>query len=184
MTYLWHFYWPALVIALAIGIAVGTYAYRRAPGADDQDGPDPAAKSRRNRALGAGCLAVLVVTALWHAPIGAAGRYAALVERQARAELVRLEMTPVQAVLERAPLRRTLLLSGPANDFQRSELVRFMGDRPGVSTARWVNPPSGASAWLPLIAEAMVLGIIAFLLGLLLSYLNELRRRSNAQWRW
>lgn len=184
MTYVWHFYWPVFAAALAIGAIAGSIGYRRPPVAEGKEHPETEVKSRRNRALGTGLLAVLLVAAVWHGPIGAADRYAALVERQARTFLVDQEMAPVRARVERSPLRRTLLLSGPADDFQRRELVRIMGDLPGVSTARWINPPSGASAWLPMIVEVSLLGIVAFLLGLMLSYLNELRRRSNAQWRW
>jgi len=32
---------------------------------------------------------------------------------------------------------RTMVLSGPADPFQRSELVRIMGEVPGVAAVRW-----------------------------------------------
>ena len=60
----------------------------------------------------------------------------------ARAELEHQEMTGVTARLERSPLRRRLLLSGPADDFQQRELVRIMDQIPGVSGVRWISPPS------------------------------------------
>jgi predicted histidine transporter YuiF (NhaC family) len=51
---------------------------------------------------------------------------------------------------------------------------------PGVSSASW----SGADGGVPLIAEACIVAAVGFLLGLLLAYLVELRRRYNAQWKW
>jgi hypothetical protein len=74
-----------------------------------------------------------------------------------------------------------VLLSGPADDFQRSELVRIIGEVPGVSTATW---SANDGAGIPLIVEGAVVAILGFLLGLLLAYLVELRRRHNAQWNW
>ena len=37
---------------------------------------------------------------------------------------------------------------------------------------------------IPLIAEAALLALVGYGLGMLLMYLMELRRRANAQWRW
>jgi uncharacterized protein involved in exopolysaccharide biosynthesis len=73
-----------------------------------------------------------------------------------------------------------LILSGPADEFQASELVRIMGSLPGVSRAQWKPTPAGP----PLIAEAAGVATLAFLFGLLLAYLIELRRRYNTQWNW
>jgi len=183
MTVLWHFYWPAIAAALVIGIVAGAIGYRRPPESDEEPLPG-AKKSRLEHPIWLGFAATLLAVALWHGPLGASGRYATFVEMSARAELVHQGIPSVQARLQRGPLRRTLLLTGPADDFQRSELVRIMGEVPGASSGRWMNPPLGTSAWLPLLAEVGIFAIIPFLLGLLLSYLNELRRRSNAEWRW
>ncbi len=134
----------------------------------------------RNQILALGLAAVLAETALWHGPLGAGDRLAGKIERAVRAELVEQEMHLVTARVERGPLRRRLLLSGPADDFQRSELVRIMRDIPGVSDASW-----SAGGWrMPLLAEAILSALVAFGLGLLLAYLVELRRRANAEWRW
>ena len=73
-----------------------------------------------------------------------------------------------------------MLLSGPADNFQRSELIKLMGVVPGVSSATWSDTGGG----LPLIAEGTGVAVLGFLLGLLVAYLVELRRRYNAQWRW
>ena len=92
-----------------------------------------------NRALllGAGIAATLAVTAVWNGPLGGGGRFAASVEAAARAQLDRDEMSQVQARLERGPLSRRLILSGPADDFQRTEIVRRMEALPGVGEAVW-----------------------------------------------
>ena len=54
------------------------------------------------------------------------------------------------------------MLSGPADDFQRGELVRLMSQVPGVSGATWSDRRGG----LPLIAEGALAAILGFLLGL------------------
>jgi hypothetical protein len=46
-------------------------------------------------------------------------------------------MYQVQAHIQRDPLSRRLVLSGPADDFQRSELVRRLDEVPGVLEVRW-----------------------------------------------
>lgn len=91
----------------------------------------------RNVTLLIGALAAVGVAELYHGPLGAADRLEQRIERQARAELDRNEMTQVQARLEERPLSRTLVLSGPADDFQRSELLRVMGELPGVASVEW-----------------------------------------------
>ena len=87
--------------------------------------------------LAIGIAAALALGWLYHGPLGTGDRLAAGIEAQARAELVRDEMAMVSARLERHPLRRSLVLSGPADDFQRGELVRIMSGIPGVGEVRW-----------------------------------------------
>ena len=187
MIVLWHFYWPAVLAALVVGVIAGRYGFRRevATPVAGQDAPEPApaVPARRRKILLSGLAAALLITGAWHVARGA-GQFVNFVEGSAAAELRHQEMTTVTAKLERSPLRRTLLLQGSADDFQRGELVRIMGSIPGAATGRWTSPPLGSSALLPLIAEAELLALVGFLLGLLLSFLLELRRRSNAQWRW
>jgi len=84
-----------------------------------------------------GVAATLGVTALYHGPLGKADAFAASVEQAARAELDRQEMVQIDARLERGPLRRTLVLSGPADDFQREELPKIMIRVAGVEAVRW-----------------------------------------------
>ncbi len=87
--------------------------------------------------LAVGALATIAAAELYHGPAGAAESLEGRIERQARAELDRNEMFQVQAQLEDRPLSRTLVLSGPADDFQRGELVRVMGRLPGVAAVEW-----------------------------------------------
>lgn len=165
MSPLWSYFWPVFAAGLLIGAVGGLIAFRR---------------SRHSLAI-AGALSLSIAAALlWHGPLGAADRFAGQIERSARQTLDDYEMTRVSARLHRGPLTRRLELSGPADDFQRSELVRIMGGLPGVGRASW----SGRGGGTPLIVEGGAVALAGFLIGLLLAYLVELRRRYNAQWKW
>ena len=83
-----------------------------------------------------GAIATIGVTETFHGLSGAA-EVQRQVEGQARQVLDINEMTQVQAHLADRPLTRTLILSGPADDFQRSELVRVLGELPGVARVEW-----------------------------------------------
>jgi hypothetical protein len=96
---------------------------------------------KRNAVLALGIAASVAETMIWHGPLGAAERSAARIETTARRVLDRLEMSQVGARLERGPLRRRLVLSGPADDFQRAQLVQILDDIPGVVDVRWASPP-------------------------------------------
>ena len=85
----------------------------------------------------AGVAATLAFGAAWHGPLGAGERLAARAEAVGRKTLTYYEMPLVTARIERDPLARTLVLSGPADAFQRNELVRIMGEVPGVAAVRW-----------------------------------------------
>ena len=84
-----------------------------------------------------GVAAVLGFTALWHGPLGAGERLAHQSETFARRTLDHYELPMIQARLQRGPLARRLVLSGPADDFQRSELARILDETPGVLEVRW-----------------------------------------------
>ena len=84
-----------------------------------------------------GIAAVLGITALWHGPLGAGDRLAARAETIARRTLDYYELPMIQAHMQRDPLARRLVLSGPADEFQRQELVRILDDIPGVLEVRW-----------------------------------------------
>ena len=83
-----------------------------------------------------GLAATLGFSALWHGPFRAGEKLAQQVERDARLRLDRDEMYQVQARIQREPLARRLILSGPADDFQRSELIRRLDETPGVLEVR------------------------------------------------
>ena len=91
----------------------------------------------RNAILLLGGVATLAVAELYHGPLGASQKLEEKIERSARAELDRNEMYQVRAELAGHPLSRTLVLSGPADDFQRGELVRVMSAIPGVAAVKW-----------------------------------------------
>ncbi len=171
MMALWDHYWPAIMAAILVGLIAGVIAFRA-----------PVRRNRRRMSLLAGIAAVLALVALWHGPGGAAARFASAVETGSRQTLDAFEMTQVEARLDRQPLTRVLVLSGPADDFQRRELVRIMDELPGVAKVRWTS--SGPASVLPLLPEAALAALVGFGLGLLLAYLIELRRRSRAQWSW
>ena len=166
MNAFWSYFWPVFGAGLAAGVIAGAFAFRRQP--------------TRWVLLAAGVVASILLAALWHGPLGGADQFETKVDRGIRATLTYYEMTQVTAHLHHDPLTRRVLLSGPADDFQRSELVRLMDELPGVSSASWSSNGGG----VPLIVEGAAVSVLGFLLGLLLAYLVELRRRYNAQWNW
>lgn len=84
-----------------------------------------------------GVAATIAFATLWHGPLGAGDRLAARAEKIARATLILYELPTVSARVARNPLTRTMMLSGPADRFQRSELMRIMGQVPGINEVRW-----------------------------------------------
>jgi hypothetical protein len=163
MNAFWAYFWPIVALGLVLGGVGGLFWIHR----------------QRPLFLIIAAVLTLAGAAVWHGPLGAGDRLAASVDAAARAALVDWEMPQVQAHLHRGPLTRRLMLSGPADDFQQGQLVTILSQVPGVSGATWSNSPG-----LPLIIEAAIASILGFLVGLLLAYLIELRRRYNAQWTW
>jgi hypothetical protein len=161
---LWDYFWPIFAFAAGVALVCGIVALRR---------------TKKWLLVGLAAAVALGGTALWHGPLGAADRFSAKVERMAQEALDYYEMNQVTAKLHHRPLTRRLMLSGRADDFQHSELVRLLSQIPGVSTATWTS-----SAGLPLLLEAEVVAGVGFLVGLLLAYGIEARRRYNAQWKW
>ena len=151
---------------MAVGILSGAIGFRP--------------RGRRNLALAIGVAVAILLAGLWHGPLGAADRLASDIERRARATFVNYEIPQVSGHVHHDPLTRRVLLSGPADDFQQRELVRLVEEIPGVSSASWDADGGG----VPPIAEGAAAAVLGFLLGLLVAYLVELRRRYNAQWTW
>jgi hypothetical protein len=179
MNALWDAYWPVALAAVVIGLNAGAFALRKRGASRFHT---RAFARKRALALAVGVAVTLTFGAVWHGPVGWGERFASGIENRSRKTLTDFEMTQVHAQLERGPLRRTLVLSGSADDFQRSELVRIMGAVPGVGEARWQDMPEPLR--LPLLAEVELAALVSFGLGLFMAYLLELRRRSRAQWRW
>jgi hypothetical protein len=185
MNTLWDYFWPILSAGLLSGVIAGVIAFRvpRGHSKEELEGKDAILaiwRRRRILSLAAGLVASLAATALWHGPLGAADRLATRIERDAEVTLIHYEMTQVTARLHRGPLTRRLILTGPADDFQRDQLALTIETLPGVGSARWAP----ASAGMPLILEGAAAALLGFLFGLLLAYLAELHRRYNAQWNW
>jgi hypothetical protein len=184
MNAFWFYFWPPFASGLLIGLIAGMAAVRVriVRRRDRPHEPDlvPVPRQRQVTALAGGLAASIALAALWHGPLGAADRLSAQVEREARKMLDYYEMTRIQAHIHHGPLTRMLILSGPADDFQAGELVRIMGAIPGVSRVRWTERHPGP----PLIVEGAAAALLGFLLGLLIAYLREVRRRYNAQWNW
>ena len=170
MNLLWDYYWPAIVAAVIIGVMTGRIAFQRFAG------------QRRILAFVAGAIAAIALTALWHGPVGAGDRLANSLQTNVRQLLVAFEVPQFQSQVERNPIRRTILLSGPADNFQRAAATPGVSLRMRTVSARWTGSSGGSS--LPVLAEVTLASLVAFGLGLLLSYLLELRRRSRAEWRW
>ena len=131
-----------------------------------------------------GIAAALGAAALWHGPLGSSERFARNADAAARVALDNYEMAQVQARLQQDPARRRLLLSGPADDFQRRELTRILDTLPGIADVRWVDQRSRSRPTMPMLLEMEIIVLVAFSLGLMLAYLVELRRRTTRQWRW
>ena len=100
----------------------------------------------RRQILLMGIAAVLAEGALWHGPLGAGERLARQSEVAARRTLDHYELPMIQAHMQRGPLTRRLILSGPADAFQRAELVRILDEMPGVLEVRW-DPASLPQEW-------------------------------------
>lgn len=168
MSLLWDLYWPVIVAAAVAGVIAGAFGFRR--------------KKSGRFSLAAGIAAALLIAWIWHGPIGTSDRFVSRVEGETRRVLADWEMPTVRAVVARDPVKRTLILSGPADEFQRAELVRILNYVPGVGNVRWANSPQTFTP--PLLVEAELAALISFGIGLVLAYLLELRRRSRAQWSW
>lgn len=164
MNVLWSYFWPCISAGLLAGVIGGLIGFRR----------------RRRLPFGAAFLVAAALACLWHGPLGAADRLTSKSETYARQALDYYEMTAVTAHLQRDPLSRRLVLSGPADDFQTRELQRVMSQVPGVGRATWSRNERG----IPLFAEAIGAALAGALLGMLFAYLADLHRRHNAQWNW
>ncbi|MES2903477.1 MAG: hypothetical protein V4696_04760 [Pseudomonadota bacterium] len=132
---------------------------------------------KRNPALAIGFLATLAASFVWHGPGGAGARFTTETERIMRATLDYYEMPGIAVQMQRGPLTRTLRFSGPADDFQRSEIVRIGREVPGIADTAWAGRPSPRA--LPLLAEVMLMALSSFAIGAIFAYIAALRRRAR-----
>ena len=132
---------------------------------------------RPNMAFSLGLAATLASAVLWHGPGGAAERFVTRSESDARQMLEYFEMNQLTVRVQRDPVARRLIYAGPADDFQRSELVRLGEDLPGIGEARWSPSRSMLTYPLPLVVEAIGLALAAFLIGLTLAAIAWYSRR-------
>ena len=133
---------------------------------------------KRSAAFAIGIAATLAATALWHGPGGAGQRLAKSIDHDVRAMLDHYEMQAVGARIQHDPLTRRIMLDGPADDFQRSEIKRMSQSLPGVASAHWIGS-GDKTRQLPLLAEAMLLALACFAAGGVLAYIAALRRRAR-----
>ena len=163
MNSFWAYFWPPLAAGLVLAVIGGLISFRR---------------HQRVPVIIAGVLAC-VWALVWHGPLGAADRLARQIESTSRMSLDSYEMPMISSHLHRNPLTRAIELSGPADDFQRSELALIQNQIPGVSFVSWTG-----KGGLPLIVEGLIASMLGFLTGVAFAYVAERRRRYNAQWTW
>jgi hypothetical protein len=180
----WSYFLPVFAAGLVCGAFAAAFAWRAKITRTKERPGEPVLvhqpRERRVALLIAGVLFSMTAAALWHGPLGAADRFTAVIERSAREVLANNDAPAgVAARIHHGPLTRQLILSGPSDDFQHREAARLLEQIPGVGDATW-TPSTG----IPLIVEGAIAAVLGFLLGLLLAYLVELRRRYNSQWNW
>jgi len=121
-----------------------------------------------------GLVASLFVAWLWHAPLGNGLRLVDGLDGQARAVVAEAAVPGVSVRMEREPLARVAVLSGPADEFQRygygsyKGLTQLVEQVPGMASARWADRPRGLV--IPLLAEVFGLALLAYAIGLGLAW--------------
>ena len=94
-----------------------------------------------------GLAASLVVALLVYWPLGMGEAFVDRLDEGAHIMIARADVAGVTVRMQRAPLARKALLSGPANQFQREGMGSLPGINqrvlavPGMSRVEWTNPP-------------------------------------------
>ena len=130
---------------------------------------------RSNHALAIGFAATAASAVLWHGPGGAGERFATRSDHDVRRMLDYFEMQQVDGHIQRHPIARRILYKGPADEFQRTELVRIGESLPGIGEARW-SPAKPLTYPLPLIVEALAMALGSFLAGITIAYVASFGR--------
>jgi hypothetical protein len=129
----------------------------------------------RNVKLLIGLLAVLLTGWAWHGPLGNGALLVDGLEAQAKAAVAEAELAGIEVRMGRDPLARVATLSGEANDLQREGLGSgpglkdYVREVEGIGKVRWADEP--AAGGLPLLAEILILLVLAYAIGLGLAYL-------------
>lgn len=124
-----------------------------------------------------GLVAALLAAWLHHGPLGNGEAFIRGMEAQAERRAAHTEIAGLEVRMQRDPLARTALLSGPADEFQRRGQGSFPGINerietvPGIAAIAWTDEPAPGGLRLPLLAETWLMTLAAFLIGLGLSYL-------------
>lgn len=134
-----------------------------------------------------GLAAALAAGWLFHGPAGGGARFLDALQAHAELRVRYTELPGIRVEMERAPMRRTAILSGPADDFQRNGMGTYPGlnERiatvPGIAGVRWAEGHRGiGGAGLPLLAETLILCALAFLIGLGIGRLVFGRRKRTS----
>lgn len=141
--------------------------------------------SRTGKLL-SGLVAALLAGWLQHGPIGTGEALIGKLETQARELVAATEVPGVGVTFARAPLSRTAVLSGPANEFQRNGmgempgLTGMVGSIEGVEAVNWADEPEAGKAAFPLLAEVLVATAIAYLIGVGAGWLLFGRKRRES----
>lgn len=132
-----------------------------------------------------GLAAVLVTTWVYHGPVGVGATFIDRAESEARRVVAGTEVPGIEVRLGREPLSRLATLSGPADEFQRQgqgELKGLNGlvaEVDGVSDVQWTDEGE-LRRGVPLILEALIWMMAAYLIGLGLGWLLFGRRRKQS----
>jgi hypothetical protein len=135
--------------------------------------------------LSVGLAAILVMGWIWHGPAGRGEVFAEGLEAQAREAVAATELPGIRVRLPRGPIRRTAILSGPADDFQREGMGSQMGLSgyvravPGIGGVHWADEKGGPGG-LPMLVETWILLVLAYAIGLGLGGLAFGRRKRQS----
>lgn len=131
-----------------------------------------------------GLLLALLAGMIWHGPAGNGERLVGRIEADARNLVAQTNLPGLSVRAERDPLSRDLVISGPANDLQREGLgsqngvMDYARAAPNVGSVRWDDEKAGFS--LPLLAETLIVAVLAFLIGFGLATPLFNRRRKHS----
>jgi hypothetical protein len=130
-----------------------------------------------------GLAAALVSGWAFHGPFGAGETFIASLEGQAREAVAGADLPGVAVNMERNPLSRTARMSGDADQFQREGMgsLKGLNDRvgeiEGVANVRWSDESDQRGFTLPLLAEALLAVVAAYLIAVGFGWLLFGRRR-------